>query len=181
MKTKLLALSIVLILLVLLAVNLYWYNKNKIPKGVIIDSKTDYNINLSEFRKINTNIQETDGNTVDLTYIYNIAECPGCIYNMYESIKKYSSLSNSIINVIIVWDNFKETQEYCENYLKEYYEYVHFYYSNHEQFKELNIKFTPFLIVEENGEFVFGFIFREELEPLWDISSKYLNSFEISS
>ncbi len=173
MKNKFLVFPAI-ILSILVIVNIYWYYKRKKPEGVIINSNLTYYINLSDLQAINPdNLNENKNAENVFTYIYDISTCSGCIYNTYESIERFSSIPNSEINVIITYDNFTEVKEYCDNYYKEYYNSVNFYYATYKQFKKMNVKYTPFLIASKNGEVLFGFIFRKELKPLWKISKKY--------
>lgn len=175
MKNKFLVFPVI-ILSILVIVNIYWYNKRKKPGSGIINSNVTYHINLSDLQMINPDDQNEDENTENIfTYIYDISTCSGCIYNMYESIKKFSSLPNSTINVIITYDNFTEVKEYCDNYYKEYYNNVNFYYATYKQFKEMKVKYIPFLIAYKSDKAIFGFIFRKDLKPLWKISRKYFH------
>lgn len=163
---------VLILLLILLSFNLYKFFCHKKIQVNYMDIDEINLGKIENFKTINK-IGKTNYNLL-FTYIYNISDCHVCIYNLYRSVKRFVLINNSNINILIVFNNFNEVKEYCDNYYSNYYKQVNFYYCTNDQFERMNIKYTPFLIVEKNGKKIFGYHFGSDLKPLWKISKKYL-------
>lgn len=165
---------ILVILLILLSLNVIYFfqirKKKKIEYDFINNLK---HIELNHFKSINS--VNNSNSVINLIYIFQLSDCDACVFNMFKSIDVFSNIDDHSINVILVYDNINEAEQYCNQFYSEYYPNVNFYFASYNQFNELKIE-TPFLLAEQKGKVIFNFNFGMDINLLWKLTDKHFHN-----